>query len=253
MIGQLLNENTVQNWIYLHIDKKVLKDRYDWIEASFPNVDFNFPWAVRNDIQRLFYLCISFNSQMEALEWIKANLDIELNQTHLKLISSFSYPKDRTTSDDLNSLIEMSDDYSLLNFIHATLERALLWYNPEPCWPSDFFQILTTGKSIINNSNKVTFVSTESLKTKGVFLVSTDEHTHVFYKFQNICLQLEENKMYSDIKTIAKQSHEALLKSVTLFFEHRILSLDDIKFERKLDSIVEMETFWCEKALENYL
>jgi len=176
-------------------------------------------------------------------------LNVKLNEVHLKMIKSFSYSKE-LTNNNLDSIIEKSDDFLLLNFIHSTLERALLWYDPEPCWPSDFFHILTTGKSIINQSNKTELISTELLKTKGVYLVSTDEHTHVFYKFQNICLQLQENKIYSDIKTIAKQSHAALLKSIDIFLERRISTLDEIKFEKKLDGIMDMETLWCKKTIE---
>ena len=122
MIGQLLNENTIQNWTYLNIDEKVLRDRYDQIKISFPIVDLNYPWAIRNDIERLFHLCISFDSKNEVLNWMKTNLvDINLNGTHLSLIDLFSYLKAKN-NDDLDSLIEKSDDFSLLNFIHLTLD-----------------------------------------------------------------------------------------------------------------------------------
>ena len=249
MIGELLKTYDIADWNYLNIDEKVLRNQYKWININFPSVDLNYPWAVRNDIQRLFHLCISFNTKNEVLYWIKTNLNIELNEVHLKMIDSFCYSKE-LTNNKIDSIIDESDDFLLLNFIHSTLERALLWYDPEPCWPSDFFHILRIGKSIINQSNKTELISTESLKTKGVYLVSTDEHTHVFYKFQNICSQLQENKIYSDIKTIAKQSHTALLKSVSLFLEHRISALDEIKFEKKLDSIMDMETLWCKSIVE---
>jgi hypothetical protein len=249
MIAELLKTYSINEWDYLNINEIFLRDHHEWININFPLVDLNYPWAIRNDIQRLFHLCISFKSKNEVLDWINNNLDIKPNEVHLGLIDSFCYSK-VITNNKLDMAIDKSDDFLLLNFIHSILERALLWYDPEPCWPSDFFYILRIGKSIINQSNKTELVSTESLKTKGVDLVSTDEHTHVFYKFQNICSQLQENKIYSDIKTIAKQSHSALLKSVNLFLEHRISTLDEIRFEKKLDSIMEMETLWCKSIIE---
>ncbi len=251
MIGELLKMYNIDNWSYLNINEKVLKEHYKWININFP-VDLNYPWAVRNDIQKLFHLCISFKSKNEVLDWIDTNLNVKLNKIHLKMIDSFCYSKE-LTNNNLDSIIDKTDNLLLLNFIHSTLERALLWYDPEPCWPSDFFYILRIGKAIINQSNKTELISTPSLKAKGVDLVSTDEHTHVFYKFQNICSQLQENKIYSDIKTIAKQSHAALIKSIELFLEHRISTLDEIKFERKLDNIIDIETLWCKSIIEKKL
>lgn len=249
MIGELLKTYNINDWTYLNIDDKVLRDHYKWIQINFPPVDLNYPWAVRNDIQRLFYLCISFNSKNEVLNWIKINLNIKLNDVHLNMVDCFSYSK-KLTNNNLDAIIEKSDDFLLLNFIHLTLERVLLWYDPDPCWPSDFIDILTTGKIIINRSDKAKLISTESLKIKGVSLVSAEQHTHVFYKFQDICLQLQEGKIYSDIKTIAKQSHTALLKSIEIFLEHRIPILDEIKFEKKRDSIMNMETLWCKNIIK---
>ncbi len=249
MVGQLLKEYKNQNWAYLNIDEKILRDRYDWIKMSFPPIDMNEPWAIMNDINRLFHLCITCNSRKDVLNWIEANLEVNLNKIHREMIDSFCYGKD-LTDNDLDFLIEESDDLSLLDFIHSTLERAMLWYDPEPCWSSDFFYFLTAGKSVIDKLDKAELISTEALKTKGENFVSIDEHTHVFYKFQNICLQLEEKKIYSEMKTIAKQSHVALLKSINLFFEHRISTLDEIGFERKLDDIMNKETLWCKTTIK---
>jgi len=236
-------------WTYLNIDEKVLRSRYKWVKINFPEVNLNYPWAIRNDIQRLFHLCISYQSKEDVLNWIKTNSKMNLNQIHLKMVDSFCYSKDQSNN-HIDSLIDKSEIFYLLNFIHSTLERALLWYNPEPCWPSDFFHILTTGKSIIDKTNSPELIITKSLPTKGVDFVSTDEHTHIFYKFQNIYLQLNENKIYSEIRTIAKQSHSALLKSISLFLEGRISSLDEIKFERKLDELMNKETQWCKAIIE---
>ena len=178
MIGELLKTNNISEWNYLNIEDKVLRDHYKWININFPTVDLNYPWAIRNDIKRLFHLCISFKSKDEVLDWINDNMNITLNEIHLMLIDSFRYCK-KLTNDKLDFIIDKSDDFLLLNFIHSTLERALLWYDPESTWPSDFFYILSYGKSIINQSYKTELKSTASLKTTGVYFVSTDEHTHV--------------------------------------------------------------------------
>lgn len=250
MIAELLKLYSVDHWIFLNINNKMLKERYPWVVMSLPKVEHKYLWAVDNDIKRLFHLCVSFPSHKDALSWIKTHINLYLNPLHLKLIDHFCYTKEQSNY-DIDTIIEKSDDIVLLNFIYATLERALLWYNPESCWPRDFHHILNTGKSIINNIKRVKLTPIESLETKGMYIVSIDEHTHVFYKFQNICLELKNNNIYSELKTVAKQSHAALLKSIDLFFEHKSSPLNEIKFERKLDEIMNLETIWCKTLIEN--
>ena len=89
------------------------------------------------------------------------------------------------------------------------------------------------------------------LKLKGVDMVTIDEHTHVYYKFQVICEQLQNGKLYSDLKAIAKQAHMVLMKSIQLQFEYRITFIDEIKFEQKIDNICHKETRWCSSLLKN--
>ncbi|NOQ70455.1 MAG: hypothetical protein GQ574_00550 [Crocinitomix sp.] len=85
----------------------------------------------------------------------------------------------------------------------------------------------------------------ESIEPKGVYFNSADEHTHVFYKFQDLCLQVESGHISYDIKTLAIQAHDALIQSIRLRLEFNISSLNEIRFDEKVDAIIEKETEWC--------
>ena len=250
MIVEILKEYNTENWTFLNIEKKVLKSRYEWIETPVREVDLRYPWAILDDIKQLFHICVSYDSKAEFFASQKDIVgDKQLNDIHIKMIDSFCYPEEKKY-DDLDTLINNSDDISLLNFIYKTLERALLWYDPEPCWPSDFILILRKAKSIVDAIEKKELVYTNDLKLKGVDLVSIDEHTHVFYKFQTICEQLQNGKIYDDLKTIAKQAHSSLVKSIYLCFEYLISSMGEITYEKRIESIIQKETLWCSSQIK---
>jgi len=252
MIGELLQKYTVENWQFLDIQKETLAKRYSWISSPMIEINKIQPWAVRNDIGQLFYLCVSYESIHEFSEAHSELLTGEnINQIQLQLIHNFCYSKEENHQ-DLDILIERCTNEKLLHFIYAVLDRGLLWYNPEPCWPSELRYILRNGKAIIESSiNQGNLSPVTTLELKGVDLVTTDAHTHVYYKFQVICEQLQHGKIYTDLKTIAKQAHMALMQSIQLQFEYRITGVDQITFEQKIDHICHKETIWCANLLKN--
>ncbi len=244
MISLILRNNAVEDWCYLNINQELLQGRYEWINIDLPEVELKYPWAVRNDILRLFFLCISFESKSEVLSVLKDELNLSLNETHMELINFMCYSSSHEKN-NLDSIIEISDNQILLNFIYETLERALLWYIPDPSWGSDFYYILEVSKALIERPILENLLLDESIKAKGVEFNSIDEHTHVFYKFQDLCLQLESGRISYDIKTLAIQAHGALIQSIRLRLEFNISSLNEIRFDEKVDSIIEKETQWC--------
>ena len=82
-------------------------------------------------------------------------------------------------------------------------------------------------------------------------MVTNDEYTHVYYKFQVICEQLQNGKIYTDLKAIANQAHLALMQSIQLQFEYVITHIDEITFEQKIDNICHKETLWCSSLFKN--
>lgn len=252
MIGELLKKYTPENWQFLGIQKETLAKRYSWIRTPLIEINKKRPWAVSKDIRQLFYLCVSYESIYEFSEAHREMLNSEhTNEIHIRLIHNFCYFEEKNHQ-DLDTLIGCSTDKTLLHFIYSALDRGLLWYNPEPCWPNDLRYILKNAKSIIDVTvNEESFLPTTALKLKGVDLVTIDEYTHVYYKFQVICEQLQHGKIYTDLKAIAKQAHMALMQSIQLQFEYRITSIDEITFEQKIDNICLKETHWCSSLLKN--
>jgi hypothetical protein len=248
MISTILRNNTVEEWDYLNIDQELLQSRYEWINIYLPQVELNFPWAVRNDILSLFFLCISYESKSDVLSLLENQMHLSLNDTHKALINFICYLGSHKRG-NLDLVIEKSDNCSLLHFIYETLERALLWYRPDHSWESDFYYILEVSKKRIEQSDLEDFVLDESLEVIGVEFNSTVEHTHVFYKFQDLCLQLRTGSISYDIKTLAIQAHDALIQSIRLRLEFNISSLNEIRFDEKVDSIIAKETQWCVSRL----
>lgn len=248
MISLTLRNNAVEDWSYLNINQELLQSRYEWINIYLPEVELKYPWAVRNDILRLFFLCISFESKSEVLSVLKDELNLSLNETHRELINFICYSSVHEKN-NLDSIIEISDNQILLNFIYETLERALLWYIPDPSWKSDFYCILEVSKALIEQPILENLLLDESINPKGVQFNSVDEHTHVFYKFQDLCLQLESGRISYDLKTLAIQAHDALIQSIRLRLEFNISSLNEIRFDEKIDSIIVNETEWCTTRL----
>lgn len=249
MISDITSKYSIQNWAFLDIEEETLKDRYPWWKTDFPVVKNRYSWAVRDDIQRLMFLCISFDSKVQLLDWTKHHSQLQINQVHLTLIDFFCYSA-RKPDDHLDFLIENSDELHLLNFIHQTLERALLWYNPEYSWPSTFSYVLRKSKDAINKVVPERLEPSDLLIQEGVEFDYTDVYTYVFYKFERICKQLEEGLIYSDIKTLAKQVQVTLVTSINACLHYKALIPDNSLFERKVEYITKRETEWCASVLE---
>ncbi|PKH51739.1 hypothetical protein CXF68_14065 [Tenacibaculum sp. Bg11-29] len=250
MLSELIEKYNVSDWSYLNIEKHTLIKRYSWVSIYIPDINLNYPWAVRNDIIRLFYLCISFDSKSEVLKWFLENSKFKLFKPHLKLINLFCYQKSELEN-NFDLKIESSNNNVLLNFITIVLERSLLWYSPEPTWPSCLTSHLVKARKTIINVNIENLKSTSILVFKGDDLFDSSDYTHVFYKFKNICNQINKGEIYSDLTTIAKQAHLTLITSIRNNFEHEynISKLSEIEYERKIDNLIKKETDWCHSQL----
>jgi hypothetical protein len=246
MISEIIKKYTAENWTFLNIEKDVFKKRYAWVRLLPVAENKKYPWAVSKDIRNLFYLCVSYDSledfNKENQTWTTTKL---LTEIHSRLIHSFCYPNEESNQ-NLDQLINVSDTSALLNLTFNMLERSLLWCNPEPSWPKDFDYILLKIKPIIERfSEETNFIQTNELKLKGVYQVSIEEYTHVFYKFQVACEQIQNGYLYSELKTIAKQAYGALVQSIQLCFEYLISYVDEQTYQRKIDEIIAKETVWA--------
>ncbi|KAB1155948.1 hypothetical protein F7018_11610 [Tenacibaculum aiptasiae] len=250
MVGELITKYNVSDWFYLNIDKQTLLKRYDWINIYIPDINLNYPWAVINDIERLFYLCISFDSKSEVLKWFSENSELVLIESHIKLVDLFSYQKIELKN-NIDYQIEECNNTTLLNFITLILERSLLWYSPEPTWPSSLYSYLVKARKIINHIDMTKLKPTNDLVLKGEDLFDSTDYTHVFYKFKNICNQIDKGEIYSDLTTITKQAHLTLITSIrlNLEYQHNTTKLTEIEYERKIDDIIKRETNWCLRQL----
>ncbi|NOQ74425.1 MAG: hypothetical protein GQ574_20615 [Crocinitomix sp.] len=148
MISLTLRKNSVEDWNYLNIDQELLKNRYKWINIYLPEVELKYPWAVKNDILRLFFLCVSFESRSDVLSVLQGELNLSINETQKQLIDFICY-RSRDENIKLDAIIENSNNQVLFNFIYETLERALLWYEPSPTWESDFHYILEVSTKLL--------------------------------------------------------------------------------------------------------
>jgi len=81
MISLIPRNNAVENWSYLNINQELLQSRYESINIYLPEVELKYPWAVRNDILKLFFLCVLFESRYEVLSMLKDELNLALNET----------------------------------------------------------------------------------------------------------------------------------------------------------------------------
>ncbi len=240
------------NWNYLEISDEIIKSRYDWVNISFPSEDRKSPWAHEHNIIRLFLLCRTFSSKVKALRWIEEHLESGVLPIHLFLMNTFCY-RENTTLESLDELIDRTYDNDLLNFIQISLDRSLLWHNPEPCWPSDFIAILRRADEILGKGTNQQLKWVDNPEVEGVDFVADENYTHVFYKFQNLINGIAKGELYYEIKDLSRQAHGALLKSMELFFEHRHIYsfLSQEAWERKLDEIALKETDWCKVQIQN--
>lgn len=243
MISLILQQYSNEKWHFLDIPDEELRMAYNWINIYFPKVDLKFPWAIRDDILRLFLLSNACSEQ-KTLDFLTQKLGITLEPVQIELIEFFAYPSGLLTN-NLDNLIENSETKIVLNFIYETLERALMWQWLDPCWPSDFHTILATCKGQIDKQFSDNLVYIETSKPEGVDFVSAAEHTHVFYKFKDLCQQLASLHISYNITTLAMQAHEALIASLRLRLEFNTSILNELKFDKKIDEIIEMETKWC--------
>lgn len=237
------------NWDYLEISDMIINTRYDWVFISFPATDRKFPWAHEYDIIRLFIITTTFRSDVEALSWIKCNLTTKMLPVHFELIDSFCY-SEIEVSESIDELIVKADNFDLLDFIHRVLDRSLLWYNPESSWPGDFKIILWDTSTNLKQDTNIRLKWVDRPEVEGVHFVSAEVYTHVFYKFQNLMKGIEKGEIYYNIKDLAKQAHEVLVKSMLLFFSKKVSSLDDINWERKMTEITKKEIDWCKTQLQ---
>lgn len=249
MISDIISKYSLQNWTFLDIEEETLKDRYPWWKTNFPVVKNRYPWAVRDDIQRLMFLCISFDSKVQLLDWMKHHSQLQINPVHLTLIDFFCYSEQKTNS-HLDVLIEKSNEYHLLKLIQQTLEKALLWYSPEYFWPSTLSYILKQSKDAINKVVSEKLTPRNLLKPEGIEFDYTGVYTYVFHKFKRVCKQLDEGMIYSDIKTLAKQANVTLVTSISSCLQYKTLIPDNSLFERKVEHITQRETEWCASVLE---
>ena len=90
---------------------------------------------------RFFLLFATFSDKTEFEKWAEINFKHELNSVQISFLNYFSY-SDVKISGSLDLFIDSASDFMLLRFILAVQDRALLWYSPEPCWPSDFKYII---------------------------------------------------------------------------------------------------------------
>lgn len=167
---------------------------------------------------------------------------------HLELIGTFCYPE-RHIAESIDELIENADHFHLLHFIYAVLDRSLLWFQPESCWPGDFRRILWKISSQLPPKRTMTLKMFEQPEVEGMYIVSHQHYTHVFYKFQNLVTGIEKGELYYNLKDLAKQAHEALIQSMLLLFSEKGTSLDEISWERKMSEIITHETNWCKDQL----
>jgi hypothetical protein len=253
MISEIIKKYTVENWTFLEVEKDIFKKRYNWVRLLPFEIEKKYPWAVSRDIRNLFYLCVSYNSledfNNENQKWTKAK---QLTEIHTQLIHSFCYSNEKSDQ-NLDQLIDESNTNSLLYLTFNMLERSLLWCNPEHTWPGDFNYILRKIKPIIERfSEETDLTSTNELTLKGAYFASTEEYTHVFYKFQVVCEQIQNGYLYSELKIIAKQAHEALIKAIQFGFEYFISFVDEHTYQRKIDEIIAKETRWATAQLKSF-
>src|SRR3712207_3702055 len=71
------------NWNYLEISDEILKSRYEWVNIYFPGEDRKSPWAHEHNMIRLFLLCRTFPSKMQALGWMENHLSSNALPIHL--------------------------------------------------------------------------------------------------------------------------------------------------------------------------
>lgn len=238
------------NWDYLNITNEIIDSRYGWVNISLPNTDRKFPWAHEYDMIKLFLVSRTFLSKVEAQNWLERNLTTSLLPVHISLLKVFCYSELEITQ-SIDELIDNSDNSELLDFIEIVLERSLLWNDPDPCWPGDFKRRVRITNEKRNNLSFLRLTKVDNPKIQGADFVSVADYTHVFYKFENLINGIEKGELYYSIKDLAKQVHDALLKSIILFFEYRISSLEDAEWERKLNQISIKETGWCRSQLIN--
>jgi hypothetical protein len=245
MYSRLSRAYTNLNWNYLDISNKAINHRYDWVYLSWANaLNKKYPWTHEYDMVRLFTLCRTFSSKQEAQMWMTDNLKQELKPIHLYLMDIFCY-SEIEIKEPIDSLIGKADEIELFNFILVVLDRALLWHNPEPCWPSYFKWLLIDASDKLKKGIKMPLTWVEEPKIEGIELVSCEDHIHVFYKFRNLINGVIEGALYYDIKYLAKQAHEVLLKSMNLYFDNRYSPLSEENWECKLKEIEMKETDWC--------
>jgi hypothetical protein len=162
----------------------------------------------------------------------------------LKLISQFCYHPSQV-EDNLDFLIDSSNDIALLNFTYLTLDRALLWFDPDPSWMSDFFYMLNEAQTIVARQDHRNLTRVDHIDVQMAEYVSMEDYTHVYYRFHNICLQLQKGEIFFDLASIAKQANIALMNSINRFYEYKRSSLSEIQYDKKVDEIMKLESGWC--------
>lgn len=260
MFTQIAFQYNKDNWDYLDIPVHKLKELDDLSLIWFLPEERKYGWAHQDNIENLFRLCICFPNKEDVFHWLQENVNTELKHIHHTLIDLFCYPT-ITCPESLDEVINKTDDWKLIDFILRVLDRALLWNEPDPCYKSDFHCIVHSANEKKQKLSSKQLLTIEKPKVKGVYLVSIDEYTHIFYKIENLIHGIEKGELYYDIKDLAKQAHQALLKSLEIFFEHRLNTLDGIEWEKdlkygynaidemkcenKINTLIKKETDWC--------
>jgi hypothetical protein len=186
------------------------------------------------------------------LKWIEDHLACDILPIHLSLMDIFCYSEDKIL-ESIDELIDKTDDKDLLDFIQITLDRSLLWNRPEPSWPSYFMGILRYTDERLEKRTNQQLTWIDNPEVEGVDFVSGESYTHVFYKFENLINGIVKGELYYEIKDLARQAHDVLLKSMELFFEHGYISsyLSEEAWDRKLNEIALKETHWCKVQIHN--
>lgn len=251
MISDILHDYEAEDWTFMNIRNEIFKARFPWFVVSFSD-DSNFPWAVRTDIERLFQLCISFRSIDDCSGYIKTELNTNINTVHRRLISEFCY-QINLIDESLDDLIDSIKGIQLIQFIISVLERSLLWNDPDPSWPSDFYSILFFANDTVRRNEKIPNDNIDKLEMIGTEYVSEKGYSHVFYKLESVCFHLQKGQLYDDMNTLAKQTHVVLIDSIRIFHEYKYSSLSENDFEKYIDSRIVQETEWCKHKLTSLI
>ncbi|BDD05670.1 hypothetical protein [Aureibacter tunicatorum] len=258
----------VNNWNFLNVNSNQLELNYNWARKLYTSKKEIYPWAIRDDIQNLFYLSLTCSNQNEVYKKLNNSQTKKISNEHIKLIDYFCLNLDlfnknlsiRHYHKQIDILLEKCDTNILIKYIYLILEKANLWFDPGYSWTSDCMNILYTTSNMISNNFVLDYTQSKSFENIGSEYYYTfkhyDQQMNSFYLLKKLCQQINNKKTTSiDLKTFAKQANNTLDISIYYLIDYKIKNdiSEDWRLELLTDNLRKRELHWSLSILKKLI